>query len=200
MARIKGSNSKITQRRIRDTALELFAKYGYAAVSMRRIASKVGLQVGALYRYTPDKQSLLFELLREHMVSVLDEWSQQYKDYGPKQMLKEFTSFHIRFHIKRPESVTVYYTELRNLSRDNYKIVNDMRKQYEDALEKILTHGHHTGCFDIKDTKLTAMAIIAMLNGVLNWYKREGRLDLSDVEEIYSEMALRSVSYIRKVG
>ena len=37
-----------------------------------------------------------------------------------------------------------------------------------------------------------------MLNGVLNWYKREGRLDLSDVEEIYSEMALRSVSYNKK--
>jgi len=194
MARTKGSNSKITERRIRETALELFAKYGFAAVSMRRIASRVGLQVGALYRYTPDKQTLLFELLKDHMVNVLDAWTPQYQKCNPKKMLKKFTRFHIRFHIEKLDSVAVSYNELRNLTSENYKVVNEMRDQYEAALEKILTHGRDIGCFDVKDTKLTAMAIIAMLNGVLNWYKPEGRLSLSDVEEIYSEMALRSVS------
>lgn len=194
MARIKGSDSKVTQKRIREIALELFANYGYAAVSMRHIASQVGLQVGALYRYTPNKQTLLFELLKGHMVNVLDGWAKQCKECEPKKMLKEFTKFHIRFHVKKPESVVISYNELRNLSDRNYKIVNDMRREYEAGLEKILSHGHDIGCFDVKDTKLTAMAIIAMLNGVLNWYKPEGRLDLNDVEEIYSEMALRSVS------
>ena len=65
MARTKGSDSKLTELRIRKVALNLFSQYGYAAVSMRRIASKVDLQVGTLYLYTPNKQALLFDLLKE---------------------------------------------------------------------------------------------------------------------------------------
>ena len=75
-----------------------------------------------------------------------------------------------------------------------------MRRSYEVSLEKILIRGQNSGCFEVEDTKLTTMALIAMLNGVLNWYKPEGRLNLSDVEEIYSEMALRSVSPTKREG
>jgi AcrR family transcriptional regulator len=178
----------------------LFAKYGYAAVSMRRIASRVGLQVGALYRYTPDKQSLLFDLLKDHMIRVLSTWEEECKELEPEEMLKEFMKFHIRFHIQRPESVAISYNELRNLSPLNYKTINKMRRSYEVSLEKILIRGQNSGCFEVEDTKLTTMALIAMLNGVLNWYKPEGRLSLSDVEEIYSEMALRSVSPTKREG
>ena len=38
-----------------------FYRHGYAAVSMRQIAAEVGVQAGALYAYTPDKQALLAE-------------------------------------------------------------------------------------------------------------------------------------------
>ncbi|MFL2790167.1 MAG: TetR/AcrR family transcriptional regulator [Paracoccaceae bacterium] len=200
MARVKGSNSTVTDQRVREAALMLFAKYGYAAVSMRRIASRVGLQVGALYRYTPDKQSLLFDLLKDHMIRVLSTWEEECKELEPGKMLKEFMKFHIRFHIQRPESVAISYNELRNLSPLNYKTINKMRRSYEVSLEKILIRGQNSGCFEVEDTKLTTMALIAMLNGVLNWYKPEGRLSLSDVEEIYSEMALRSVSPTKREG
>ena len=49
MARTQGSHSKLTGPRIRNAASGLFARYGYAAVSMRQIAGEVGVQVGALY-------------------------------------------------------------------------------------------------------------------------------------------------------
>ena len=49
MARTQGSHSELTGPRIRKAALGLFARYGYAAVSMRQIACEVGVQVGALY-------------------------------------------------------------------------------------------------------------------------------------------------------
>src|SRR6056297_3764959 len=74
MARTQGSHSDITGPRIRAAALSLFARHGYAAVSMRQIAGEVGVQAGALYNYTPDKQTLLFELMRTHMEELLAAW------------------------------------------------------------------------------------------------------------------------------
>jgi AcrR family transcriptional regulator len=58
MARTQGSHSDITGPRLRAVALALFARHGFAAVSMRRIAGEVGVQAGALYNYTPDKNQI----------------------------------------------------------------------------------------------------------------------------------------------
>ena len=74
MARTLGSYAKLTKPKISEIALHLFAESGYAAVSMRQIASKVGLQVGALYNYFPDKQTILSELLINHMEDLLQNW------------------------------------------------------------------------------------------------------------------------------
>ena len=196
MARTKGSDSKLTELRIRKVALNLFSQYGYAAVSMRRIASKVDLQVGTLYLYTPNKQALLFDLLKTHMDSVLKNWGLENVEIEPDKRLKAFTKFHIRFHISRIEHVNISYNELKNLTGENFDYVNSLRSEYEKSLEEILTFGRDQGYFDIQDVKLTALAIIAMLNGVLKWYRTDGRLSLDDVEEIYSEMAYKSVMIV----
>lgn len=196
MARTKGSDSKLTELRIRKVALNLFSQYGYAAVSMRRIASKLDLQVGTLYLYTPNKQALLFDLLKTHMDSVLKNWGLENVEIEPDKRLKAFTKFHIRFHIGRIEHVNISYNELKNLTGENFDHVNSLRSEYEKSLEEILTFGRDQGYFDIQDVKLTALAIIAMLNGVLKWYRTDGRLNLDDVEEIYSEMAYKSVMIV----
>ena len=47
MARKPGSRAEITGPRLRDAALRLFARDGYAAVSMRQIAAEVGVQATA---------------------------------------------------------------------------------------------------------------------------------------------------------
>ena len=77
MARTLGSYAKLTKPKISKIALNLFAERGYAAVSMRQIAAKVGLQVGALYNYFPDKQTMLSELLINHMENLLQTWQTQ---------------------------------------------------------------------------------------------------------------------------
>src|SRR5690349_18875989 len=50
-----------------DAARRLFNKGGYEAVSMRKVAEKVGCTAGALYRYFPDKQSLLLHVWEDDM-------------------------------------------------------------------------------------------------------------------------------------
>jgi AcrR family transcriptional regulator len=193
MARKTGSHSDITGPRVRAAALKLFAAHGFAAVSMRQIAAEVGVQAGALYLYTPDKQSLLFDLLSEHMQKVLNAWDAEEKPDGPVGQLEAFSRFHIRYHLERPEEVFISYMELRNLEPDNFEALGSMRRKYENELESILKQGQDEGLFDVDDTKLTTLALIAMLNGVSSWYKPDGRLSLTRVEAIYSDMAGKAV-------
>ena len=120
MARTLGSYAKLTKPKISEIALHLFAERGYAAVSMRQIASKVGLQVGALYNYFPDKQTILSELLISHMENLLQSWHRQNLPEKPDKLLEFFVDFHIEHHLNRPEEVFIAYMELRNLNPDNF--------------------------------------------------------------------------------
>ena len=172
--------------------MRLFAQNGFAAVSMRAIASEVGVQAGALYNYTPDKQTLLFNLLCTHMEQLLAAFSDD-TSLAPLDRLHRFVDFHIRFHADRPDEVFISYMELRNLTPDNFGAVEALRRQYEDRLESILQSGADAGDFDIADTKIATLAVIAMLTGVNTWFRVGGRLSLDQVIAQYWDMVRKSV-------
>ncbi|WP_282118800.1 TetR/AcrR family transcriptional regulator [Ruegeria atlantica] len=194
MARTQGSHSDITGPRIRKAALGLFARYGYAAVSMRQIAKDVGVQAGALYNYTPDKQSLLFRLMQDHMQDLLAAYGELEKPTDAETALRRFVGFHIRFHMERPDEVFIAYMELRNLTPENFSEIEGLRRAYEDSLEAILQDGQKSGLFSVADTKIATLAVIAMLNGVMTWYRAGGRLSLDEVEQVYWDMVRRAVT------
>lgn len=194
MARTQGSHSDITGPRVREAALRLFARHGYAAVSMRRIAAEVGVQAGALYNYTPDKQTLLFSLLEGHMTELLDALDAAQQTGPALARLERFVRFHIRFHLGRPDAVFISYMELRNLDPAHFQVIEGLRRAYEDALEDILRAGRAEGVFDMADTKIATLGLIAMLTGVTTWYRPGGRLSADEVAGVYWDMARRAVA------
>ncbi|WP_415919999.1 TetR/AcrR family transcriptional regulator [Tateyamaria sp. SN6-1] len=193
MARTQGSHGDITGPRVRAVAQTLFARHGFAAVSMRQIASEVGVQAGALYNYTPDKQTLLFELMRDHMAELLAAVSTQ-THRSARAGLEAFVRFHIEFHHARPDAVFIAYMELRNLTPENFAEIERLRGAYEAVLERILQDGAAEGVFAVADQKVAAMAVIAMLTGVNTWFRADGRLSLCDVQDMYWDMVARMVS------
>ena len=193
MARTTGSHSEITGPRIREAALRLFAKHGYAAVSMRQIAREVGVQVGALYNYTPDKQALLFSLLQGHMDELLAAWEAEPRGADPLARLESFVRFHIRFNLARPEAIFISYMELRNLEPAPFAAIESLRKTYEQELEAILAQGRDAGVFQLDEPRITAFALIAMLTGVNTWYRADGRLSEPEVASLYWDLTRRAV-------
>lgn len=193
MARTAGSHSDITGPRVREAALRLFARGGYAAVSMRAIAAEVGVQAGALYNYTPDKQTLLFDLMEGHLSELLAAVPQAPRE-DPRARLDRFVAFHIRFHHARADAVFIAYMELRNLTPPNFARIEALRRSYEDRLEQILRAGVQAGVFRVEDTKIATLAIIAMLTGINTWFRAGGRLSLEEVTAQYSDMVRRAVT------
>lgn len=189
MARPSGSDAGVTGPRVRQAAERLFARHGYAAVSMRQIAAEVGIGAGALYHYTPDKQALLADLMRGHMRDVLDGWAEADPGGDALARLDAFARFHIRFHLDRPDAVFIAYMELRSLDPANFAEVEALRREYEAVPQDILRDGAAAGVMAVPDVKLAGMALIAMLTGVNTWFREGGRLDRRAVEAIYADMA-----------
>ena len=194
MARKQGSHSDITGPKVREAALKLIAQHGYAAVSMRQIAVEVGVQAGALYNYTADKQSLLFDIVLDHMEELSAALKKVDLSGSPWSALEAFIRFHIVFHVPRVEQVFISYMELRNLDPDNFAVIEGRRRDYEQVLAGILKAGKESGDFTITDPRITSIALIGMLTAIPQWYREGGRLPLSEIEGIYWGIVRRSVT------
>lgn len=197
MGAVSGTNQKPkgleTAGRVRRAALSLFAQSGYAAVSMRDIAARVGVRPGALYNHFPAKQDILKDLMLTHMAELHAAWDGVCKK-DTADPLERFARFHIRYHLKRTEEVFIAYMELRNLEPDNFAAVETERKRYEDILTEILVSGTKTGRYAVPDPKIATRAIIAMLTGIPAWYRADGSLSAIEIEDLYWAMVRKAVA------
>lgn len=193
MARKAGSHAEITGPAIQNAAVRLFSRSGYAAVSMREIAAEVGVRAGALYLYTPDKQTLLFDLMRAHLETLQDAWKKAKSGDTPVERLKVFVEFHVDYHFDLRDEVFISYMELRNLSDENFRIIQKLRRSYENELQEILSDGLQAGDFRFEDVRVTTMALLAMLLGYLTWFRGDGRLGKEDIRRIHWDLAREMV-------
>ena len=193
MARTSGSSFETTASKVWAEAARLFAQKGYAAVSMREIAQAVGVQAGALYTYTPDKQSLLFALLERHMSELLAQCPEFEVQGDATDQLCDFVGFHIDFHLARRHLVFLSYMELRNLDEDNFAKIEALRHRYEAQLRGILDRGKSGGQFDIQNAKVTSFAIIGMMKELSTWYRTSGELSATEIKEMYLGLVAKMV-------
>ncbi|KQV01036.1 TetR family transcriptional regulator [Mesorhizobium sp. Root695] len=194
MARTTGSDGEKTEAAVREAAVNLIARFGYEAMSMRQLAAEVGVQVAALYRYFPTKEELLFTLMREHMEGLATAWeAARPTDADPAQLLSAYVRNHIAFHIERRHATHVSNMELRSLSPERLTQILRMRTAYEKELRAILRDGAEAGAFSIDDTGLTAMALIQMMTGVIVWFRPGERLSIAEVTATYLSMTMRLV-------
>ncbi len=195
MARIAGTVGEETARKVRAAALELFANFGYAAVSMRSIATHVGIQASAIYNHFPTKQAILVDLMETHLLELLHAWEGRSRNYSdPVAALEGFVRFHIRYHLDKQAAVFISYMELRNLEPEGFARIEKLRRYYEGYLRKIISIGADAGIFSVKDVPVATMAIIAMLTGVNTWFRNTGRLSESEVEQLYVQMVFGSLN------
>lgn len=192
MARTTGSDGEKTEAALREAAVNLIARHGYEAVTMRQLAAEVGVQAAALYRYFPTKEDLLFTLMREHMEALIAGWNTAGSQaLGPAGRLAAFIDHHIRFHVERRHATHVSNLELRSLSHEKLSHILRLRGAYEKELRAILREGAQSGDFLIEDVGLTAMAIIQMITGVIVWFRPDERLSVEEVAKTYLSMTMR---------
>lgn len=67
-----------TKEKILITALQLFARDGYEAVSVRSIADEIGITKGALYRHYKNKQDI-FDSIVDRMIEIDKQRAQEFQ-------------------------------------------------------------------------------------------------------------------------
>ncbi|MCM2504898.1 TetR/AcrR family transcriptional regulator [Aureimonas altamirensis] len=178
---------------IRRAGLALIHEKGYAAVSMRDLAQEVGIGLSSIYNHISTKQALLVELLLGHMKDLIDGLQpvlEAHRCRSGRDRLLAFADFHLRYHLTRRVEVFVINSELRSLEPANRGTVIALRRRYEAHLVEILQAGEADGTLRVEDARVTAYALIAMLTGVCNWYRPDGRLSQDAIVDMHLKLLL----------
>lgn len=195
MARTIGSNGARTAEAIRKAGIKLIYKHGYEAMSLRQLAAEVGLQSGSLYKYFDNKQSLLFDIVRDHMDDLLTNAEAALAGIDDvMERLRAYSAFHLRYHMTRSAHVFIANMEIRSLDAEHRAIVVDMRQRYEGLLEDILREGARAGLMHVPEPKVATYAIISMLTGICMWYRPGGRLSQDQLVDIYTGLVVDGVT------
>ena len=88
--------------RILDAARELFAKEGYDAVSMRKIADAIEYSPTAIYQYFADKRELMDELVRADFTSFGEGFQFLLQIKDPVERIRAAGHAYIQFATTHP--------------------------------------------------------------------------------------------------
>lgn len=180
-----------------DAAAQLFSDQGYAATSIQDIADSVGMLKGSLYHYIHTKEDLLD--------AVIHEAHQHTAALGVQALAMEGDAlaklaYVIERHLtgatgENQAKVRVFYQEAKFLPPDRLASILATRDSYEHAIRQIITAGQDEGTVAAHlDPTLTAIAILAVLNSVQQWFRPSGPRSLPEVTVSFTDLILRSVS------
>lgn len=175
-----------TSERIVDASIDLFARQGYNATSLRQIADAVELQVGSLYNHLSSKEELLFSIMKDVMVELLDHIESALACAGddPVDRVRAFMRASVAFHATRQNQTFICNSELRSLSEAHRGEVVALRDAYERLLSDSLEAAHDSGAMHVADVQLATYSALAMCSSVAAWYRPDGRLTIAEVGDL----------------
>lgn len=192
MARTVGSDGAKTMAAIRRAGISRIYREGYEGMKLRDLAEDAGIQAGSLYNYIRTKQEFLFDLLREIMEELHEEYTAGVlPGETPRAAISRFVAFHLRWHTVRREETFIGNMELRSLSPGQRAKIVAMRRDYEAELTTILECGNAEGAWRVQDARITTYAILAMLTGVCTWWQPGGRLGSEELIALYTTLTLQ---------
>jgi AcrR family transcriptional regulator len=185
-----GSKGPETLRNLRSTAIQLLSERSYQGMNLRLLASKLRLQAGSLYNYIESKQQLLFWLMKDSTEKLLREFDATIAGIpDPVQQMLKFAAFHVGYHIANRHEASVLMTEMRNLTRPNYRAIKELQRLYTDKIQKLVERGCEQGKFRVEDSRIATFVLLQMLTSVARWYSPRGRLNEDELIGVFTDLA-----------
>ena len=183
-----------TRDAIDRAALELFAKRGYNATSMRAIASAAHVQPAAIYHWYPGKEAILvhfqddfMERLTERVLAGVE------RQRRAPHRLAAAVHEHVVYHGLHTQEAFVTDSEIRALKQAAREALIAKRDSYQEMFIEMIETGVADGSLRCSDSRVAAYAILLQCTGVALWFDPTGPLSLERVAGLHVELVLASL-------
>lgn len=178
--------------KVQQAAVACFAQRGFAATGIRELGTAVGLNSATLYHYVGGKEDLLVGIMNDCLAAMISGAEQALSSSSdPVRQLALLVAFHVGFTATNPNTARVTEYEMRALSAKAREQMQELRDAYEQLFADALQAGERQGSFNTVDLGISRLALMEMGTGVSHWYRKDGRLSLSEVQLNFISLAMR---------
>lgn len=176
------------------TAAKLFKEKGYSAVTMRDLASVMGIKAASLYNHINSKQDILNEII----ISIAEEFT-----YGMKliqsnedsciEKLKKIIQLHVRISSDNIYGMASLNNDWMHLE-DELGYYQKLRLDYESDFMLILKQGIAAG--EIIDAKPDVMmfSILTTLRSLYLWIPKREILSLDELSQNLTQILIEGIN------
>ncbi len=180
------------RRDLTNIAIDCFARYGYRATSISRIAATAGLTKGAIYYHFKDKEELLFEAVRDQVshfersvsaeilpladaVAALKRMTRVCFDHATK-------SNHRRFIV----TLMVEAVDTNDRLSEQFR---SMMNRFRIFVSEIVEHGQRQGVFraEVDSTAAAGVYAGAVMGAEIQYYQDPQGFDLETALDAFLE-------------
>lgn len=184
-----GATPDFTRERIVRAAGKLFSEQGYAATSVKQIATAVQVSAPALYWHFESKGDLLHAVIHSTLTRFLAAATEAISGAGddPRDQLAALVRMYVSTQINEVDDVTAYSSLyapghlFKNLSPAAHDELKALEIEVFNTIREPIRAGIASGVFDTPSATVATHAIVGIIENLPGW---AGQLSTPDDERL----------------
>ncbi|MBW1295339.1 TetR/AcrR family transcriptional regulator [Aquimarina litoralis] len=182
------------KQEIINAAAILFKEKGYSAVTMRDLATAMGIKAASLYNHIQSKQEILATIiieLAEEFTTGMNQIVDSEKT--TVQKLENIIDLHIDVTLRNADGLASLNNDWMHLEEDNLIYFEKMRQDYEENFRDIVKKGVDTNEIKPYNIEIIVFSTLSTLRTLYLWYPKQKDIDANILKKDMISVLLKGV-------
>jgi AcrR family transcriptional regulator len=176
------------------TATKLFKEKGYSAVTMRDLATAMGMKAASLYNHINSKQ----EILQDIIISLAEEFIEGMEIINSStvnnhQKLSQIISLHIKISSENSYGMASLNNDWMHLE-NQLEYYLKLRTDYEDNFRKIIKEGIKNNEFLDNNPDVMLFSILSTLRSLYLWIPQKEDLNQEELTKSLTNVLINGIN------
>lgn len=165
------------KQEITRVASKLFKEKGYSAVTMRDLASAVGVKASSLYNHISSKQ----DILQSIVISIAEEFTKGMElilkqKKSSIEKLEDLIALHIKIASENPNGLASLNSDWMHL-KDQLNYYLELRNTYEENFRTIIQQGIQQSEIKPINVEVIVFSMLSTLRTLYLWIPKKENLN-----------------------
>lgn len=188
------SKTTLTRKQeILKTAARLFKEKGYTAVTMRDLATEIGVKAASLYNHISSKEGILNEVIMNVAQSFTEGIEEiRFRESEIAEKLTDVIAQHVNLTADHPYQMASLNNDWMHLgeARGTYL---ELRNTYEQHFREIIKEGKKTKVLKEIDEEVILFSTLGTLRNLYLWIPKKADLDREKLITALSQTLLQGI-------
>lgn len=186
--------SETRKEEIIATAAKLFKEKGYSAVTMRDLATAMGIRAASLYNHIKSKQ----DILKAIIITIAEEFTEGMttictSDISNISKLERIVTLHVQITSQNTNGMASLNNDWMHLE-DQLKYYSQLRNDYEAKFLDIIKAGISASEIKDRNPEIIMFSMLSTLRSLYLWIPKKEDLDTNVLAKSLSETLIEGIN------